>query len=169
MVKECGWMKLKNSTRWNMCQNLVVMVFDRVLRKDSNEKYATAARLKLFEDSWIFLPQEVQSPQDERVGYFSLRCDWRKCVCWSNQPGVRMPWRGLNNRTLLLKEKDKDLRWCNVEDQPDPKVSDLVAVKRFLSSYKIDFEIHTGWISSLGEHSDSLQCTKQLQDTVLKF
>ena len=55
--------------------NLVVMVFDRVLRKDSNEKYAHVARLKLFEDSWIFLPQEVQSPQDERVEYFSLRCD----------------------------------------------------------------------------------------------
>ncbi|KAJ0692179.1 hypothetical protein HanPI659440_Chr15g0583021 [Helianthus annuus] len=80
-----------------------------------------------------------------------------------------MPWHGLNNRTLLLKEKDKDLRWCNVEDQPDPKVYDLVAVKRFLSSYKIDLEIHTGWISSLGKHSYSLQCMKQLQDTVLNF
>ena len=61
--------KMKNVPKF------VVEGFDRVLRKDSNEKYATAARLKLFEDSWIFLPQEVQSPQDERVGYFSLRCD----------------------------------------------------------------------------------------------
>ena len=29
-----------------MSQNLVIMVFDRVLRKDSNEMYAPAARLK---------------------------------------------------------------------------------------------------------------------------
>ncbi|XP_035843877.1 uro-adherence factor A-like [Helianthus annuus] len=45
-------------------------------RIDSNEMYAPAARLKLFEDSWIFLPQEVQSPQDERVVYISPRCWW---------------------------------------------------------------------------------------------
>ena len=80
-----------------------------------------------------------------------------------------MPWLGLNIRTLLLKEKDKDLRWCNVEDQPELKVFDRVAMKRFFSSYKIDFEVHILWMSSLGECSDSLQCTKQLQDTVFKF
>ena len=82
---------------------------------------------------------------------------------------MQKPGHGLNIRTPFLKEKVKDLRWYNVEDQPDPEVYDLVAVKRLVSSYKIDFEVHILWMSSLGECSDSLQCTKQLQDTVFKF
>ena len=61
---------------------------------------------------------------------------------------VSMPWRGLNIRTPFLKEKVKDLRWYNVEDQPDPEVYDFIAVKRLFSSCKFDFEVHTGWISS---------------------
>ena len=57
---------------------------------------------------------------------------------------VSMPWRRLNIRTPFLKEKVKDLRWYNVEDQPDPEVYELVAVKRFLSSCTFDLEVHTG-------------------------
>ena len=91
-------------------------------------------------------------------------------MCLLNKPNGRadaLAW--IEQPHTTSHEKDKDLHWCNVEDQPEPKVFNHVAMKRFFSSYKIDFEVHTGWISSLGECSDSLQCTKQLQDTVFKF
>ena len=71
-------------------------------------------------------------------------------------------------------------RWC-VQAFPHAHLLLTSQTRRFLilllcrdfsvnwSSCKIDLEIHTGWISSLGEHSDSWQCMRQLQDYGFKF
>ncbi|KAJ0851973.1 hypothetical protein HanRHA438_Chr14g0632891 [Helianthus annuus] len=80
-----------------------------------------------------------------------------------------MPWRGLNNRTLLLKRKTKTFAGAMWKTSRTRRFLILLLQRDFSVAVKIDFEVHTGWISSLGEHLYSLQCMKQLQDTVLNF